>query len=251
MRPPDVIVTGAPRSGTSLVAGLFVAAGHRPGVRMIPATPSNPAGFHEDLDVNAANDDLLDEVADEPWGEAERPPSSLRWVGAFARPVTPAAGEGRALGALVPASPFVLKDPRFAYTLPAWRPVLPPVRVVVVVRHPSEVVASLASMAEREPETFAGFPPSEAHVLAMWEAVHRAVLSWADEDTVFVAHDEVLGGRGRARLSLATGAALEGGVRPELHRERVRSGLPRSTEDLLAELERRCGAPPPTEGTDG
>lgn len=249
MRPDDVIVTGAPRSGTSLVAGLFVAVGHRPGARMIPPTASNPAGFHEDQDVNAANDEVLDDVADEPWGTAAVPPRHLRWLGAFARPVGPRAGKGLDLAALVPDSPFVLKDPRFTYALPAWRAVLPAVRVVVVVRHPSEVVASVASMAQREPPTFAHFAPVADHVLAMWEAMYRSVLCWADEETVFVRHEDVTGGSGRARLGGATGTVLTGGVRPELHREKVRSPLPRSVADLLDHLDRRCRPPARSPGS--
>ncbi len=148
-----------------------------------------------------------------------------------------------ASGALVPPSPFVLKDPRFSYTLPAWRPVLPPVRVVVVVRHPSEVVTSVAAMARREPATFSGFPPTRAHLLAMWEAVYRSVLSWADDATLFVAHEDVARPSGRARLEVATGTTLLSRPRPDLHREHGRTALPGSTVDLLAELSVRCDAP--------
>ncbi len=240
--PANVIVTGAPRSGTSLVAGLFVAAGHDPGPRLIPATPSNPAGFFEDLDVNRVNDDLLDSVAGRPVTGTVAPPRTVRWLGAFSRAVPAAAGEGVDLSSRVPAAPFVLKDPRFAYTLPAWREALGPVCIVVVVRHPSEVLASVTSMVAREPNTFGDFTVSASHLLTMWEAVHRAVLSWADGDTCFVRLVDVHDPAERARLAAFTGVDLQGGgARPDLYREHVRGALPKSTRNLLAVLDRRCG----------
>lgn len=42
-----------------MLAEAFVRAGHHAGDRLIPPSPANPNGFFEDLDVNAANDDLI------------------------------------------------------------------------------------------------------------------------------------------------------------------------------------------------
>lgn len=243
----DVVVVGAPRSGTSMLAGLFVDAGYHAGRRLIPPTASNPAGFFEDLDVNAANDDLLDAVAARPVPGTVAPPRTLRWLGAYEGPVTGPGDPG--LARLVPDRPFALKDPRFCYTLPAWRGVLGDAAVVVIVRHPDEVVASVRSMQEREPETFAGFDVTDVHLRAMWAAMYRAVLGWCDApdapDVAFVACDDVRNGTALDRLGRVAGVDLgDGTVRPDLHRERQPARRTVPSDDvarLWARLQDRCG----------
>jgi len=242
----DVVVVGAPRSGTSMLAGLFVDAGHHPGRRLIPPTPSNPAGFFEDLDVNRANDDLLEAVADRPVPGTEAPPRRLRWIGAYPEPVREA-GEVD-LEPLVPPAPYVLKDPRLCYALPAWRGVLGDPLVVVIVRRPDEVVASVAAMRDREPETFAGFDVTAEHLRAMWVAMYEAVLAWCDEpglEVAFVDCDRVRDGAALPDLGRRAGVALGSGtVRADLHRERRPE--PGAVDDpaarLGARLRERCGS---------
>lgn len=236
----DVVVVGAPRSGTSMLAGLFADAGHCAGRRLIPPTPSNPAGFHEDLDVNAANDDLLAALDDSPWPGTVSPIRRLRWIGAYDGWVR-GDRSGDDLVALVPDRPFVLKDPRFCYTLPAWQDVLADVLVVVIVRHPAEVAASVRAMAEREPATFEGFDVTDEHLLAMWTAMHHAVLGWCDTDApgpvTFVDCDDVRSGTVLPQLSRLSGVDLVARtVQPGLHRER--SGRDDPGGELGALLER-------------
>lgn len=206
-----------------MLAGLFVDAGHHAGRRLIPPTPSNPAGFFEDLDVNRANDDLLASIARRSVPGTQAPPRPLRWLGAFDGWIGDPGGLD--LGGLVPASPYVLKDPRFCYTLPAWAEALGDPVVVVIVRHPEEVVASISAMQAREPETFAGFDAGPAHIRAMWVAMYEAVLGWCDErpgEVVFVACDDVRDGSALGRLQEATGTRLASStIRPALHRERL------------------------------
>lgn len=243
----DVVVVGAPRSGTSMLAGLFADAGRSAGRRLIPAGPSNPAGFFEDLDVNTANDDLIGELHDTPWPGTVAPPRHLRWLGAYDGWVR-GPGPAAALRPLVPARPFVMKDPRFSYTLPAWSDVLDDVLVVVIVRHPVEVVASVRAMAAREPATFEGFEATDAHLHAMWTAMHRAVLGWVDVAApglvVVVDCDDVRSGAAIPWLGEVSGADLaDRTVDPALHREQpVRhdpAGLEGQVLDRLRERMRR------------
>lgn len=240
----DVVIVGAPRSGTSMLAGLFADAGHHPGRRLIPAGPSNPAGFFEDLDVNSANDDLLEPLGDVPWPGTVAPPRHLRWLGAYDGWLD-GAGPSAVVAPLVPERPFVLKDPRFSYSLPAWTHVLPDALVLVIVRHPAEVVSSVLAMAEREPETFVGFDVTEAHLHAMWCAMHTAVLGWAGEHApgpvTFVDCDDVRSGAALPSLCELSGVALASRtVRPGLHRERPERREPEGAEgDLLARLRER------------
>src|SRR5437588_10528992 len=57
--PRDLLVLGCGRSGTSLAAGLFRAAGYFQGEELHPARDSNPLGFFEDVEVNDINEALL------------------------------------------------------------------------------------------------------------------------------------------------------------------------------------------------
>lgn len=240
----DVVIVGAPRSGTSMLAGLFADAGLSAGRRLIPPGPSNPAGFFEDLDINAANDDLLATLDGTPWPGTVAPPRHLRWIGAYEgwvrEPVPP-----QDLALLVPDRPFVLKDPRFCYTLPAWSDVLGDVLVVVIVRHPDEVVASVQAMATREPETFEGFDVTEPHLRRMWTAMHRALLGWADDaapgEVVYVDCDDVRSGEAIPDLAGVSGVALGARtVQPRLHRVQAERHRPEGVEgEVLDELRER------------
>lgn len=170
------MVVGSGRSGTSLAAGLLVDAGLHPGDRLIPASEANPTGFHEDLDVNALNDELL-----APHLGAEHAASGTRlaWLTALAPTAAPTAtpDQERRMAALLRRRPFCVKDPRLAFTLDAWRPVLGPgVCFVAVFRHPAAVARSVLRHAERDPAHFAGFDVTVEQVLRMWTAVNRRIL---------------------------------------------------------------------------
>jgi hypothetical protein len=205
-----------------MLAEAFVRAGHRPGERLIPASPENPNGFFESLDVNAANDDLLatlDTVED-----TVRPPRHLSWLGAFVGPTTSETGADVAVmrSRLVPGDPFVLKDPRFSHTMPSW-PALESALRIVMVREPSEVAASLRTMsavAQSSPP----FDASAAHCGAMWTAMYASTLAWSDESTIFIDVRAVRAGTALAHLREVTGAALSADhVSVGLHRHQSTS----------------------------
>jgi hypothetical protein len=202
----SVVIAGAPRSGTSMLAEAFVRAGHRVGDRLIPASPENPNGFFESLAVNAANDDLL-ATLDTVEGTV-RPPRHLWWLGAFVGPTAPDAGAATAAqrARLVPEDPFVVKDPRFSHTMPSW-PTLGCALRIVMVRAPGEVAASLRSMSvvvRSNPP----FDASTAHCGAMWTAMYASTLEWSDESTIFVDVRAVRAGTALAHLSEITGVDL-------------------------------------------
>jgi hypothetical protein len=127
---------------------------------------------------------------------------------------------------LVPAAPFVMKDPRFVYTGPAWMDAWTAASsaplVVVLVRPVEEVARSLASMAARQPDHFAAVPSCPAvftaRVRSMWEAMYRSVLTWVDDDAVFVSAHDVRTGTALAGLGRMTGMPLVGStIDPTLH----------------------------------
>ncbi|MEP1123677.1 MAG: hypothetical protein ABJH68_07285 [Ilumatobacter sp.] len=221
MRSPDseidgVIVCGAPRSGTSMMAQALADAGFGLGNDLIAGSEANPLGFFEDIEVNRINDGLL-AAADVVPGAA-RPPRSLWWLGAFEATATPSPAP-ETLARRIPPAPYVLKDPRFSHTYPAWRPVLSEHRVVVMVRPVAEVHQSLVAMARRDPEQFAGWELSEVAVWEMWSATYASIDRWADDGVAYVADSTLRDRSVLGALSEFLGRPISApGVAPELRR---------------------------------
>lgn len=236
---------GAGRSGTSLVAGLLNDAGYFPGERLIPPSEANPTGYFEDLDVNALNDELLRPLLP----LADPVPPRLAWLAALPATAVPRATpdqRARMAGHLQRAG-TCLKDPRFSFTLEAWRPQLPAATgYVCVFRHPARVAASVRREADRDPAYFAGYDPTPARVWTSWCAAYRAILDrharsgrwlFVDQDRLCESGDT---------------AALEGFVGVAVPRGRIDPGLRRScgpeppgagVADLYRELLRRAEVP--------
>jgi hypothetical protein len=139
-----VIVLGMHRSGTSAVAGTAVRLGLAPPRRMLPPSPDNPAGFYEPVSVSALNDLLLNAVGCS-WHDCLSLDLDQFHDEAVAQAFDMTAGIVREEYGDAPA--FVLKDPRLCLTLPVWLPALraagAEVAVLLVIRHPVEVMRSL------------------------------------------------------------------------------------------------------------
>lgn len=137
-----VTVLGMHRSGTSAVAGVFVAAGFYAGNddELLPPDPSQPAGYNENAKVVALNDDILRSLGYSWFTPA--PQTALSSVAdAYAERIEQLLEEIRA-GAR--GRPIVLKDPRIAAMLPVWAPVIDrDLERVVVIRDPGEIALSL------------------------------------------------------------------------------------------------------------
>jgi len=211
---PNVVVCGAPRSGTSMMANVLSDSGLATSDQLLSPSLSNPRGFFEDVRVNRLNDDLLcslDRV-----DASAGLPRRLWWMAGFRSSTLPEVVLDRDVDDLLPPPPFVLKDPRFSMTLPAWKIHLLPFVAIVMVRPPAEVATSLASMIRREPEYFApvaSASPDDLRAMtsALWSATYRSVLEWADEATYFLTPSDVfdeaiLVGLG-TRLGRAIGAS--------------------------------------------
>src|SRR5690606_35294468 len=90
-------------------------------------------------------------------------------------------------------------------------------------------------------ETFEGFDVTEAHLVAMWAAMHHAVLDWCDTaapgPVAFVDCDDVRSGAALPRLSRLSGVDLASRtVQPGLHRERPERTDPGGATGALLEL---------------
>lgn len=140
--PAVFVIAGMHRSGTSLVARVVNLLGVSLGdpAHLMEAKPDNPSGFWESRPIATFNDDLLAElggrwddpvVPDDGW---ERRPGLEGWPERAARLITDEFPSGGMIG---------WKDPRTSLLLPFWRRVVHVRRVVVVIRDPREVAASL------------------------------------------------------------------------------------------------------------
>lgn len=138
-----ICVTGMHRSGTSLLARIvnLLGVGFGPPGALMPPGTDNRRGYWERRDIVACNDEILSALG----GSWDRlPPLAVDWD------TDDRLAEARdRVGALVGEltvdadGPQGFKDPRCAVLLPFWRTVAEVDRVVVSLRRPEAVVASI------------------------------------------------------------------------------------------------------------
>jgi hypothetical protein len=154
------------RSGTSLTASLFHAAGVRLGDRLLGANVGNGRGHFEDLDVYEFHQAALRSN-----GLGTEGYLAARSV-VVPEPLEPI---GRRLAAdrVRGGGVWGWKEPRTVLFLDYWDAILPEARYVFVFRRPWEVVDSLF---RRGDDTFAGNPAFAAEV---WLHYNRTILEFA------------------------------------------------------------------------
>jgi len=209
-----------------MVSGVLAGAGYYMGTSPLavnfrpPAErETNPKGNFEDREINAINEALLAP-------HFRRPPPTrllrrryerrhlgprLRWASALPVGVkiesTPEIDQR--IATQVGHRPFCFKDPRFCYTLPAWRPHLEETAFVCVFREPGRTATSIVTEWDRHPAR--SFPMTYQRALDAWRAmyanvldVHRHVGDWT-----FVHYEQVLDGSAIPRLEDALEATVD------------------------------------------
>jgi len=166
----NVIVVGMPRSGTSMVAGIFARHGYfaaeDPDAELREGDSNNPFGYWEAESLTTANADIF---------AAAGYPEHNSWLGAAApadlaasiRRLEPMDGHRDLVATYDARSPWMWKDPRLCYTLGYWWPLIPrdSTRVLLTERDPEAIWQSFVRLHWREPS-----PEAEADVLARIEA---------------------------------------------------------------------------------
>lgn len=196
----NLIILGSGRSGTSAVTGLFRS---EPGIflgyEILKPGEGNPTGYFECEVVNTINNVLLRQMTGVslldvvprwlvplvenrlPWTHRDtrslwlaRPKRKLHWRLSY--------DIAHLITRMTAHQPFCLKDPRFGFTLPLWRPYLPAdVRFLVVFRDPAETVASImrhatAHYGDRP------LPVTEEWALDHWKLMYQAILEQRRND---------------------------------------------------------------------
>ncbi len=239
----NALVLGSGRSGTSMVAGSLKRAGYFMGDHLYPARDSNPLGFFEDPEVNGLNEELL--AAHVPADQRLGP--MQRWLATLDQCVDPSLSPTleQRVRALTSRAPFCFKDPRFAYTLPAWRPELAGTRFVCVFRDPAVTAASIVKECASA-DYLRGVPMDAARALEIWCASYRQIVERHRHqgEWLFLHYDQVVEGRegregpeGLERLAAFLGAPVDGSF-PTARLRRSRAQQPASAEArrLYAEL---------------
>ncbi len=203
----NCLILGCGRSGTSMLAGTLAAAGYYMGSALYRGREANPKGFFESAAINAINEKLLAPHAPPRsrwwWMRVWRGlfPSE-RWLAQVAHEVEIKATPKLAakISRQIARAPFAFKDPRFCYTLPAWRPLLPEATVYLCIfREPGRTVESmLAECRHKYPDI--SLTPEDA--FDVWTTMYAHVLKARREggDWLFVHFDQVLDGSAMSRI---------------------------------------------------
>ena len=222
----NCLIMGCGRSGTSLLAGLFASSGYYQGDDLFSPNKDNPRGFFEDRRINSLNERLMRSVV----------PFTSRWFINRLFPKIPLWSNGwmclfpldaeveatdeqqDEISSILERSPFCLKDPRFSFTYPAWKPFLPKATMIAVFREPVEVCASIAAFFERRRVKY-----SPGFIFSVWLRVYEHILSYRKEGGrwLFVDYKDLLNGEALPRLEAALNAAPDPGmIDPSLYRSR-------------------------------
>ncbi|QDV05491.1 Chondroitin synthase [Planctomycetes bacterium Poly30] len=238
----NVLIMGCGRSGTSMVTGMLADAGWNVGDRPYEPRPANPKGFFETAEINGINEYLLSTAVTN-----EAPLRSMQhWLAYAPEPLDLEVSPGirHRIEALSKKGPFAYKDPRFCYTLPAWRPSMPDAKYVCIFREPSASAASIVKEVETE-DYLAGVGVDFERAVEIWDAMYRQILDVHSEEGewLFLHFDQLFTPEGVAKLEAFVGAPVAADF-PERRFQRSASTRPvaASVGRTFEELCQRAGA---------
>jgi hypothetical protein len=222
-----------------MVAGAIAAAGYFMGDDLHPAREANPKGFFEGPLVKGINEDLLAQVVKAPLGwpgsllTRQRTSPGSRWL-ARLQPNCRVIADQRMLARIdkaVSRRPFAYKDPRFCYTLDAWRPRLPDDTVFVCVfREPMRTAFSLVKERSEAPY-LSGLKLDYEHALELWDLMYRRVLVLARQgDWLFIHYDQFLDGSAYDRLDQHLSATVDRSFAEASLKRSTDAGTPSSSQ---------------------
>ena len=242
----NCLILGSGRSGTSMVAGTLAQAGYFMGDHLYPSRHSNPKGFFEDPEINGINETLLAQVLPKRppllgnWFFRDRPTQGQRWLARVSLdtsiPSSPAIT--KRIQAIVANEPYCLKDPRFSYTLPVWRPLLSNGVFVCVFRDPPST--AISTLKECSSVTYLrGLSISFQQALEVWTLMYKHILEIhrLEGPWLFLHFNQVIDGDGLDRLEALTGAVVDRSF-PDcsLRRSSSSQAVPEETRQIYQRL---------------
>ncbi|MGH8161251.1 MAG: hypothetical protein ACRESR_03735 [Gammaproteobacteria bacterium] len=203
----NCLILGCGRSGTSMLAGTLAGAGYYLGRGQYRARGANPKGFFESLAINAINERILAPQVPLrsrwwPLRTWRRVFPSERWLARLpldtSIDATPKIRQK--IAKQVAHTPFAFKDPRFCYTLPAWRPLLPEdTAFLCIFREPGRTAASLLAEGRHK---YPDIQLDPEEVFGIWTAMYTQILDRHrhEGDWLFVHFNQLLDGSAFAAL---------------------------------------------------
>jgi hypothetical protein len=221
-----LVVIGMHRSGTSALTGMLHHLGVSLGDRLMAATPDNPRGYWEHRDVVAVHERLMATLG-RGWDDIRSLPAGFETS-------EPAIDASRELMAIVArdftgAPLWGLKDPRLCRLLPLWQALFDDLhirpRFILALRHPRDVVASLAARDS--------ISPARAELLWLGHVLEAERLT-RGQPRVIVRYEELIAdwrlvaariagefGLAWPRAADGSEAAIDAFMAPELRRQRA------------------------------
>ncbi len=205
----NCLVIGSGRSGTSMVAGTLSGAGYFMGDRMMSSTSINKKGYFESKNVEAINEDILSKVVPpRPRGMLgnlfkDRPTRYQRWLARVPVGKTIDCSEDIAsrIETLTERQPFCFKDPRFCYTLPAWKPLIKDTVFLCVFRHPAATASSIMKVHSKHKYLYS-LSMNFERAVEIWTLMYQHIIQTHSKEGkwLFVHYDQVLSDQGLDRI---------------------------------------------------
>lgn len=230
----NVIIMGAPRSGTSMVSGLFSKTDYYMGEGQIPTNDENPKGYWETASINDLNESILAQLhPTAPWG--------LRWLAQTPTNIvlTPTVGICGSIMKHTKQSPYCFKDPRFCFTLPLWKMYAKDVVYICIFREPDKTAESIVKhievtrgMSLEYPEVFRAIYNLYEHILTL----HTTTGLW-----YFVHYNELFDKQVISDLEKLAGVDLDASF-PDLKYNRSKGNVevPELNQSIYEELCKRA-----------
>lgn len=179
----NCLVMGSGRSGTSMLTGSLSKAGYFMGKNLIPPNRNNPKGYFESKEIEAINEELIAAmIPARPkffgrWFFRDRPVHVQRWLATvpLGTKVNCPPEIAQEIQNVVATQPYCFKDPRFCYTLPAWRPYLSNIRFVCIFRDPATTVKSIMHNVSDE-AYLQSLSISRDKALTVWTLMYQHIL---------------------------------------------------------------------------
>ncbi len=183
-----VCITGAHRSGTSMITRLLNLSGLYLGIDSDVNIHGidNPEGFWENIQFVKLNEEILSAHG----GAWDMPPSlGANWE--LAPEVTPFSDRAKQIIRQFEDHPmWGWKDPRNSLTIDFWKTLLPEMKVLICLRNPLDVVRSLSKRGYSSPEF--GF--------RLWFVYNRHLLDVIPSENRIITHFDAYFNRPRAEL---------------------------------------------------